>query len=361
MATTTVKPNADGTGATNFSVHGGPSTRYGCINNGTATPDDTDYIYSYISEGGSAEAGHFGFANMPVDFGTATGVTLKVRQRGYANDDDDVSYQLFQSDGTTALSDEITLAIDGSGVSTSFRTDTVSLTRTGATSKSVWNGVQLKVTHEGPGDGDDPELYISEIDLEITYTTTGVSATLIRYPTSTISDSSNAWGFYSRSGTYTDEGDSWGGSKVAVQPDSPTSQDSSYGAIDTSTEDAILEMNCQAIPATANSTITRVRLWAYTSQDNLEECSVRVGGTWNTNNVTLDGSTGEWDYFDFVPAVTDMSSGLTLAMRVLGSANEDFYSECGYLEITYLDTSPPSSGELLPMLNSAYGDDSTEL
>jgi len=171
MATVTVKPNADGTGATNWSILGGPSTRYGAINNGTASPDDTDYIYSYISEGGSAETSYFGFENMPADFDAITAVTMKVRQKGYNNDDDDVSYQLFKANGTTALSDQISLAIDGSAVSSSFRTDTVSFTRTGSTTKTTWHGVQLKVTHEGPGDGDDCELTLSEIQLEITYST----------------------------------------------------------------------------------------------------------------------------------------------------------------------------------------------
>ena len=179
MPTTTVVPNEDGTGATNWAMYGGVTTRFSAINNGTATPDDTDYLKSYISEGSSAENSYFGFGAMPVDFSTVSSVSLKVRQKGYANDDDDVSYQLFQSDGTTALSDKISLAIDGSGVATSFRTDTVGVTRTGSTSKTVWDGVQLKVTHEGPGDGDDCELYLSEIDLVITYTATASGGVLL--------------------------------------------------------------------------------------------------------------------------------------------------------------------------------------
>ena len=36
MATVTVKPNADGTGATNFAITGGPSDRFGAINNGSS-------------------------------------------------------------------------------------------------------------------------------------------------------------------------------------------------------------------------------------------------------------------------------------------------------------------------------------
>ena len=171
MATVTVKPNADGTGATNWTISGGPTTRFGAINNGTASPDDTDFIRNTFNEGGSAEVAYFGFENMPADFDAITAVTMKVRQKGYSNDDDSVRYQLFQSNGTTALSDQIELNINGSAVSSSFRTDTVSFTRTGATDKATWHGVQLKVTHVGPGDGDDPDMSISEIQLEITYDT----------------------------------------------------------------------------------------------------------------------------------------------------------------------------------------------
>jgi len=163
-----------------------------------------------------------------------------------------------------------------------------------------------------------------------------------------------------RSGTYTDEGSSWGGSQVAVQPNSPTTQDSSYGSISVYNSGAILEMNCQAIPATAYGTINSINLWAHTSDDDLEECSVRVGGTWNTNNTGKDASADEWDRFDFVPSTTDMSGGLTLAVRLLGSSNEDFYSAGGYVVINYTVTPPPASGKLLPMITSAYQDDTTE-
>ena len=172
MASVTVVPNADGTGATNWSISGGPSTRYGAINNGTSSPDDTDYIENAFDEGGSAETAYFGFEDMPSNFDAATSVTAKVRQRAYNVDDDNVSYQLFQSNGTTALSNKITLATNGSAISTSFRTDTLSFTRTGSTTKTVWDGIQIKVIHTGPGDGDDPGAFISEIQLEIGYDAT---------------------------------------------------------------------------------------------------------------------------------------------------------------------------------------------
>ena len=172
MASVTVKPNADGTGASLWSITGGPSTRYGAINNGTASPDDTDYIRNLFWEGGSDEIAFFGFENMPADFDAITAVTAKIRQRA-ANSGgaDDVRYQIFQSDESTPLTDEITLDCNGTEISTSFRTDTLSFTRTGSTTKSTWHGAVIKVIHGEASGGDDPDMYISEMQLEITYST----------------------------------------------------------------------------------------------------------------------------------------------------------------------------------------------
>tara|TARA_R100001377_G_C3159823_1_gene99300 strand:- start:254 stop:820 length:567 start_codon:yes stop_codon:yes gene_type:complete len=169
MATTTVVPNADGSVTGTWSAVGGAGSRHASVNHGISSPDDTEFVRNNMSEGDSAKYMYLGFENMPANFDTATSVTATIRQKGYNNDDDDVSYQLFQSNGTTALSNKITRAVDGSGVSSSFRTDTISFTRSGATSKTVWDGIQIKITHEGPGDGDDPSYSVSEIVLNIGY------------------------------------------------------------------------------------------------------------------------------------------------------------------------------------------------
>lgn len=169
MATVTVKPNGDGGTSGTWTAVGGAGSRHASVSHGTSSPDDTQYVRNNMNEGDSNEHVYLDFENMPADFDAITALTMKIRQKGYNNDDDDVSFQLFQSNGTTALSDKITLAIDGSGVSTSFRTDTISFTRTGSTTKTTWDGVQLKVIHQGPGDGDDPDYSVSEIQLEIVY------------------------------------------------------------------------------------------------------------------------------------------------------------------------------------------------
>jgi hypothetical protein len=186
MPSVTVVPDADGTGYGFWTVHGGPSTRYGAINNGTSSPgpDDTDYIHSYISENWPApnETTFFGFENMPADFLAATTITAKIRQKILVQaGNDGAKYQIVQSDGTTALSDEIVLDADGTDISSSYRTDTLSFTRTGATSQTVWNGVQIKVIHNGGGDGDDPQMWISEMQLEIGYTAAAAGGKLLPF------------------------------------------------------------------------------------------------------------------------------------------------------------------------------------
>ena len=177
--TTTVKPNADGSfstsGSTSWSIVGGTSTKHEAMSHGTSSPDDTEYLYSSMQEGSGPEHHFFGFENMPTDFATLTSVTAKIRQKGYDNDDDHVKFQIFKADGSTPLTDEIELDIDGSAVSTSFRTDTVNFVIGGDTDKTSWDGAQIKITHVGRGDGDDCELYISEIQLELTYTTSTVT------------------------------------------------------------------------------------------------------------------------------------------------------------------------------------------
>ena len=172
--TTTVKPNADGTGATNLGIFGGPSSRYDAINNGTGTPDDTDYLYWQMNSGGSDETAYFGFENMPSDFVTLTSVTCKIRQKAVTQSGTGAKYQIFKADGSTPLTDEIELDADGTDISASYRTDTLSFRIGGDTDKTSWDGAQLKITHEGPGD-EDPELYISEIQWELGYITSTVT------------------------------------------------------------------------------------------------------------------------------------------------------------------------------------------
>ncbi len=193
--------NGDGTfvGGFGWSIQGGPTDKYAAVNNGTATPDDTDYVVSYISEGSGGDYGYFLFEDMPADFDAATSATVKIRQLCYTNEDS-VKYQLFESNESTALTNEITLECDNSEIAHTsphtFRTDTVSFTITGATTKTAWDGARLKIIHVGTGDGDDPLYHLSEIDLEMDYDTAGGGgdpSSSSWFESRTCSESSSSW------------------------------------------------------------------------------------------------------------------------------------------------------------------------
>ncbi len=174
--TTTVKPNADGTVTGTWSTIGGAGSRHASVSHGTGSPDDTEYVRNNMSEGDTNEHMHLGFENMPTDFATLTSVTGKIRHKMSSTSgtcQDKAKYQIFKADKSTPLTDEIELCLEDIG--TSFNVDTLSFRIGGDTDKTSWDGAVIKVIHGGPGDGDDPDYYISEIQLELTYTTSTVT------------------------------------------------------------------------------------------------------------------------------------------------------------------------------------------
>ena len=174
--TTTVKPNADGTVTGTWSTIGGAGSRPASVSHGTGSPDDTEYVRNNMSEGDTNEHMHLGFENMPTDFATLTSVTGKIRHKMNSTGgtcQDKAKYQIFKADKSTPLTDEIELCVEDIG--TSFNVDTLSFRIGGDTDKTSWDGAVIKVIHGGPGDGDDPDYYISEIQLELTYTTSTVT------------------------------------------------------------------------------------------------------------------------------------------------------------------------------------------
>ena len=174
--TTTVKPNADGTVTGTWSTIGGAGSRHASVSHGTGSPDDTEYVRNNMSEGDTNEHMHLGFENMPTDFATLTSVTGKIRHKMNSTGgtcQDKAKYQIFQADKSTPLTDEIELCVEDIG--TSFNVDTLSFRIGGDTDKTSWDGAVIKVIHGGPCDGDDPDYYISEIQLELTYTTSTVT------------------------------------------------------------------------------------------------------------------------------------------------------------------------------------------
>ncbi len=162
MATTTVYPNGDGTktGWTNESS--GTSNLYASVDEGTDSPNDADCNQAFTNDVIAYLLG-----DMPVDFGTATAVTVKVRLARTeikGNDRQFSTCALYKSDESTA----ITATCDLTGTTATVTTFTFTPTITGATDKTSWDGMRLKFNTPTGTSG---ALRIYAIQVEIDYTT----------------------------------------------------------------------------------------------------------------------------------------------------------------------------------------------
>lgn len=177
---TTLKPNADGTGAVaNWSLYlsgslsaakGVAGSRFAAINNGIASPDDNDYIRNQLFQGDSAESLFLGFEVTPSDFANATSISLKIRERCDALNPSScgVRYQIFKSDGATALTNQLEKRGTSGDFNSTFTDREYVFTLTGDTDKSSWDGALLKLEHF-EANGDDTTYDVSEIQLDLEY------------------------------------------------------------------------------------------------------------------------------------------------------------------------------------------------
>lgn len=172
MSSTTVYPNGDGSKGSWAIFGGGTSNIYTVISEGTASPNDSDYI-----------AGPFGAGNyfmllgdMPGDFGTATAVSFKIRAQYSTSKGDNKSFncRLYKSDESTVITGTTNTSVSGS-----FTTYTITPSITGATDKTSWDGARLQVSPQaGSSSG---SIFISAVQVEITYTAaaSGAACTLV--------------------------------------------------------------------------------------------------------------------------------------------------------------------------------------
>lgn len=161
MATTTVYPNGDGTLASWTKSSG--SDGYVLVDEGTATPNDTDQIYT-SSENVN---GFLQLQNMPSDLSVVTAVDIKMRvSTGKLGDYATWNYaQIVGSDETTALTSTISMSA-ANGVFTPT-TYTFTPTTIHVTDKTSWDGARLKF-RTGTGTSSNARLYTTEV--VITYT-----------------------------------------------------------------------------------------------------------------------------------------------------------------------------------------------
>lgn len=138
MATTTLYPNGDGTISGTVGGIAGPPY-YVNVDEGTASPDDNDFISMT-----SVASIFLLLTDLPSDASVITAVTVKLRTQNSSKGRAISSFQLLQSDESTALIAQTTVT-----GTTTFTTYSFTPTITGATTKAAWDGARLKINSTG--------------------------------------------------------------------------------------------------------------------------------------------------------------------------------------------------------------------
>ena len=104
------------------------------------SPTPTDYINNTLD---GADCSIFlELVDTPADFSSLTSVNIKIHvvPTGFVSDTCDLYAQIFQSDETTSLTDELKVADQASS-----GMQTVTLTNPTASNKSTWDGARVKL------------------------------------------------------------------------------------------------------------------------------------------------------------------------------------------------------------------------
>jgi hypothetical protein len=160
LATTILYPNGDGTIPGLVGGTAGPPY-YVNVDEGTDSPNDSDVILVTNSD----TSFFLLLTDCPVDLGTVTACTIKVRTADSAKGRALTKAQIFQSNESTALTAEATWT--GSTTNTTY---TLNPALTGATDKSSWDGARLKLTTSSASGGS-AALLAAQVNL--TYTEGG--------------------------------------------------------------------------------------------------------------------------------------------------------------------------------------------
>lgn len=170
-AISSVRPNGDNT-VTGWSAATG-SNLYAMIDDDPdSSTDASDYINGPNRTDGSA---FFELTDMPSGFIEATNIDIKAKHMDFTsgqsggNDTITVYYQIFESDGSTAITAETA----GTVLSTSYTTDNyTSISITGTNTEASWNGALLRVRQvHSQSNGPDTENYarITAVEVNMTY------------------------------------------------------------------------------------------------------------------------------------------------------------------------------------------------
>ena len=202
--------------------------------------------------------------------------------------------------------------------------------------------MQLKVIHQGPGDGDDPEYYVSEIQLEITYTATGgggggSTAQEILRPNG---NGNNIWDFHAY--TLIDD--------VVEAPS--TAGDSDLVVCDRSDDRVRGTWDMSAVTTLTSITSCRVHLrHKGDGYSDPVDVQLYVGGSWESAiPLSVTGSLA-WVYADFSGSwsASDFDDALLGLTTDAMGAGDEYHLAVAYFELTGAAPSSSSKPELFSL------------
>lgn len=167
MGTATLEPISTNSNAGGWTGVGDAVNLWANIDEGTAGPNDTDYIAQ--AQGGSANNNiKFGMTPTPGSDATlqVTAVTIVIRMANSVSKSAafGLKCQIFQSDGATAITASFTI----NTVSTSFTNYSNAPSITGATDKASWDSALLSFSW--PASTGSGTFKLSAVEVDITYT-----------------------------------------------------------------------------------------------------------------------------------------------------------------------------------------------
>lgn len=141
--TYTLYATADGTISSIVNELDTTTNLYQSVDDDPATPTDSDWVNNV---GGAAGSVFFDLTNTPTDFSSMLSMTGVFRWRSQSTSNDVTLYaQLFQSDESTSLSDEVQVVVTSTD-SSFVNTGSVSFTNVSTTaSKAVWDAARIRL------------------------------------------------------------------------------------------------------------------------------------------------------------------------------------------------------------------------
>ncbi len=118
---------------------------YQSVDDDPTTPTDSDFVNNRLGLGAGDATVFFQLTDMPGDFdqASAASITIRVRGQTWITGADSLYGRLYQSNESTALSDEVELREESS--TTSFTNYTADFTGVVAGSKTIWDGARLRL------------------------------------------------------------------------------------------------------------------------------------------------------------------------------------------------------------------------